>query len=99
MNIKKVKNHVFKNKHYLDRLFPLESVEYREFDPDLQQALAQKRLEYGVHTEKNKIWLMDEYAEPHREKTHNSGYSEAHDRAQRRFDGAQWNNNYSIKSK
>lgn len=35
VNIEKVKNHVFKNKHYLNRLFPLEPVEYREFDPDL----------------------------------------------------------------
>ena len=94
VNIEKVKNHVFKNKHYLDRLFPLEPVEYREFDPDLQQALAWKRLEYGVHTEEDKIWFMHEYAEQHHEKTHNSGYSEAHDRAQKRFDGAPWNNNY-----
>jgi len=28
------------------------------------------------------------------EKTHNSGYSEAHDRAQKRFDGAPWKTNY-----
>ena len=94
MNIEKVKNHVFKNKYYLDRLFPLEPVEYRKFDSDLQQALAWKRLEYGVHTEEDKIWLMHEYAEQHHEKTHNSGYSEAHNRAQKRFDGASWNNNY-----
>lgn len=94
MNIEKVKNHVFKNKHYLDRLFPLEPVEYRKFDSDLQQALAWKRLEYGVHTEEDKIWLMHEYAEYHHEKIHNSGYSETHDRAQKRFNGAPWKNNY-----
>ena len=64
------------------------------FDPDLQQALAWKRLEYGVYTEEDKIWLMHEYAEQHHEKIQNSGYFEAHDRAQKRFDGAPWNNNY-----
>ena len=40
------------------------------------------------------MWLMHEYAEQHHEKTHNCGYSEAHDRAQKRFDGAPWKNNY-----
>jgi len=69
VNIEKVKNHVFKNKHYLDRLFPLEPIECREFDPYLQQALAWKRLEYGVHIEEDKIWLMHEYAEQHHEKS------------------------------
>lgn len=39
VNIEKVKIHFFKNKHYLDRLFPLGLVEYRKFDPDLQYFL------------------------------------------------------------
>ena len=50
-NIKNVKDHVFYNKHYLDRLAPTEPVEYRRFDANIQQALAWKRLETGTHTQ------------------------------------------------
>ena len=79
VNIEKVKNHVFKNKHYFDRLFSLEPG---------------KRLQSGTYTEKDKIWLMHEYAEQYHERTHDSGYSEAYDRAEKRFNGAPWKNNY-----
>jgi len=91
-NIRVIKDHVFHNKHDLDRLFPLEPIEHRRFDADLQQALAWKRLESGTHTEKDIIWLKHEYAEHHHERVHKSGYSEAHDRAQKHFNGAPWQN-------
>jgi hypothetical protein len=39
-NIINVKDHVFYNKHYLDRLALAELVEYRRFDAKIQQALA-----------------------------------------------------------
>jgi len=35
-NIKNVKDHVFYNKHYLDRLAPAEPVKYRRFDANIQ---------------------------------------------------------------
>jgi len=93
-NIKKVKDHVFYNKHYLDRLAPAEPVEYRRFDANIQQALAWKRLETGTHTQDDITWIKHECAERHHELKYGSGYSEAHNRAQTRFDGAPWENNF-----
>ena len=44
-NIKKVKDHVFYQKHELDQYVSLgEASEYKRFDPYIQQALAWKRL-------------------------------------------------------
>jgi len=78
-NIKNVKDHVFSNKHYLDRLAPAESGEYRRFDANIQQALAWKRLETGTHTQDDVTWIKNKCAERHHELKYGSGYSEAHD--------------------
>ena len=93
-NIKNVKDHVFYNKHYLDRLAPAEPVEYRRFDANIQQALAWKRLETGTHTQDDVTWIKHECAERHHELKYGSGYSEAHDQAQSRFDGAPWEDQF-----
>ena len=93
-NIKNVKDHVFYNKHYLDRLAPAEPVEYRRFDANIQQALAWKRLETGTHTQDDITWIKHECAERHHELKYGSGYSEAHDQAQSRFDGAPWEDTF-----
>lgn len=94
-NIKNVKDHVFYQKHELDRYVPLgEASEYKRFDPYIQQALAWKRLETGIHTQDDITWIKHECAERHHELKYDSGYSEAHTRAQTRFDGAPWYNNF-----
>ena len=49
-NIKNVKDHVFYNEHDLDRYGP-DQIERKQFDANLQQALAWKRLETGTHTQ------------------------------------------------
>jgi len=48
-NIKNVKDYVFYNEHDLDRYGSDERVR-KQFDPNLRQALAWKRLESGNHT-------------------------------------------------
>ena len=72
----------------------------RECDTDicdiasnLEQALAWKRLEAGTHSEDDVTWIKHECAERHHESKYNSGYSEAHDRAQSRYDGFPWDHN------
>ena len=59
-NIKNVKDYVFYSKHSLDRLAPAESVEYRRFDANIQQALAWKHLETGTHTQDDVTWIKHE---------------------------------------
>jgi hypothetical protein len=90
-NIKNVKDHVFYNEHDLDRHGPIER---RRFDPTFSQALAWKRLEAGIHTQDDVTWIKHECAERHHELKYDSGYSEAHDRAQNHFDGAPWEDNW-----
>jgi len=92
-NIKNVKDHVFYNEHDLDRYGP-DAIEQKRFDPTLSQALAWKRLEAGIHTQDDVTWIKHECAERHHELKYDSGYSEAHDRAQSRFDGAPWEDNW-----
>jgi hypothetical protein len=88
-NIKKVKDHVFYQKHELDQYVSLgEPSEYKRFDPYIQQALTWKRLGAGTHTQDDITWIKHECAERHHELKYGSGYSEAHNRAQTRFDGA-----------
>jgi hypothetical protein len=94
-NIKNVKDHVFYNEHDLDRYVDQdEPIERKQFDPDLQQALAWKRLETGTHTQDDVTWIKHECAERHHELKYASGYKEAHDRAQSRFDGAPWEDQF-----
>ena len=92
-NIKNVKDHVFYNEHNLDRYGP-DQIEHKRFDATLSQALAWKRLEAGIHTQDDVTWIKHECAERHHELKYDSGYSEAHDRAQSRFDGAPWEDNW-----
>lgn len=74
----------------MDRLYPREPVEYKRFDPNLQQALAWLRLESGTHTPNDVSWVKHEGAEQHHELKYNSGYSEAHNGAQSIADGDPW---------
>ena len=92
-NIKNIKDHVFYNEHDLDRYGP-DRIERKQFDPNLQQALAWKRLETGTHTQDDITWIKHECAERHHELKYGSGYNEAHNRAQTRFDGAPWENQF-----
>ena len=94
-SIKNVKDHVFYQKHELDQYISLgEAPEYKRFDSYIQQALACKRLETETHTQDDITWIKHECAERHHELKYGSGYSEAHNRAQTRFDGAPWENNF-----
>jgi hypothetical protein len=92
-NIKNVKDHIFYNEHDLDRYGP-DQIERKQFDPNLQQALAWKRLEAGTHNQDDITWIKHECAETHHELKYSSGYNEAHNRAQTRFDGAPWENQF-----
>ena len=91
-NVQKVKDHVFYNTHMLDRHGP-ECAEYKRFDGNLNQALAWKKMENNLASAQDKTWLAHEFAECHHEQKFNSGYTEAHERVQSRFDGAPWQNN------
>ena len=92
-NIKIVKDHIFHNEHDLDRYGP-DQIERKQFDPNLQQGLAWKRLETGTHTQDDVTWIKHECAERHHEFKYASGYNEAHNRAQTRFDGAPWEDQF-----
>lgn len=94
-NIKKVKDHLFYQTHELDRYGALgEPSEYKKFDPDFYQALAWKRLESGTHTQDDVTWIKHECAERHHELKFNSGYSAAHERAQSKYDGYPWSDEF-----
>ena len=92
-NIKNVKDHVFYNEHNLDRYGP-DEIEHKRFDATLEQALAWKRLETGTHTQDDITWIKHECAERHHELKYGSGYSEAHERAQSRYEGYPWENKF-----
>ena len=92
-NIKNVKDHIFYKEHDLDRYGP-DQMERKQFDPNLQQGLAWKRLETGTHTQDDVTWIKHECAERHHELKYASGYNEAHNRAQTLFDGAPWENQF-----
>lgn len=92
-NIKNVKDHVFYNEHDLDRYGP-DQMERKQFDPNLQQGLAWKRLETGTHTQDDVTWIKHECAERHHELKYSSAYNEAHERAQSRYEGYPWENQF-----
>ncbi len=72
-NIKKCKDHIFYDEHLLDRFSDLgEAPEIKPW----------QRLETGVNTDQDIEWLKHECAERHHELKYDSGYSEAHERAQ-----------------
>lgn len=96
-NIKKVKDHVFYNEHLLDLYVDYGvPAEWARFDSDLNQAKAWQRLEVGMHTESDIIWLKHEAAERWYEITHNSGYSKAHEAAERKWTGNPWSESDAI---
>ena len=70
------------------------SIFYIELSVRLEQALAWKRLETGTHTQDDVTWIKHECAERHHELKYDSGYSEAHERAQSRYDGFPWENKF-----
>ena len=87
-NVEKIKDHLFHNEHILDRYEALgEEAEIKRFDPNLKQGLAWLRVKNGIHTEQDIVFLKHEYAERHHEQKFGTGYSEAHDRAQKKYDG------------
>lgn len=92
-NIKNVKDHVFYNEHNLDRYGP-DEIEHKRFDATLEQALAWKRLETGTFTQDDVTWIKHECAERHHELKYDSGYTEAHERAQSRYEGYPWENKF-----
>jgi hypothetical protein len=94
-NIQNVKDHVFYNEHVLDRYGPDEiKLKHKRFDATLEQALAWKPIEAGIHRQDDIEWIKHECAERHHELKYDSGYSEAHDRAQSRYDGYPWENKF-----
>ncbi len=94
-NIKNVKDHIFYKEHELDQYVSLgEKSEHKRFDPNFQQALAWKRLEAGTHNQDDITWIKHECAERHHELKYGAGYSKSHARAQSRFDGAPWEENW-----
>ena len=90
-NIKLIKDHVFLNNHNLD--FYDGQIEYKRFDALLEQALAWKRMERGIHDSDDINWLKHEYAEQHYEIKRNCNYKEAHTRATRFYNGYPWDKN------
>ena len=92
-NIQKVKDHVFYNEHLLDRYVDYGiPAEKARFDSDLTQANAWFRLESGTHTQADINWLKHEAAERWFELKYNSGYSTAHNAAEKRWPGNPWGN-------
>lgn len=71
-----------------------DEIEHKRFDATLEQALAWKRIEAGIHTQDDIEWIKHECAERHHELKYDSGYSEAHERAQSRYDGYPWENKF-----
>jgi hypothetical protein len=85
-NIQKVKDHLFHNEHVLDRYVDLGvPAEVKRFDSNIDIADAWKRLENGTHTADDIKLLKHETAEAWHMRTHGSGYSAAHEAAQKRF--------------
>lgn len=86
-----VKKHIFFNIHRLDHYEELgEPVEYKRFDPDLQQALSWKRLTDGVASLEDREWLDHEFQEQKYELENNAGYRESHAYAQKLYNGNPW---------
>lgn len=63
---------------------------FQRFDPDFKQALAWKRLQSGIHNEHAIIWLKHEFREQRHELKYDSGYSVAHNCAQKVYNSRPW---------
>ncbi len=85
-NIAKIKNHLFYNEHLLDRYvdygIPAES---KVFDSDIGIANSWARLEAGNHTNEDLQLLRHETAEAWYMNRYRSGYTAAHNAADRKF--------------
>ncbi|MBN1007411.1 hypothetical protein [Amphritea pacifica] len=93
-NIQKVKDHVFYNEHLLDKYVDYGiPAERARFDSDLNQAQAWQRLENGTYTDADITWLKHETTERWYEIKHNSGYTDAHNAAERKWTGNPWGEN------
>ena len=85
-NVQKVKDHLFYEEHLLDSY-----VEYgipaqrARFDSDMGIANAWKRLENGTHTPDDMKLLRHETAEAWYMRRNDSGYTDAHNAAERRY--------------
>lgn len=88
-NVQKIKEHIFYNEHILDR-YGEKQTTIERFNPDLKQGLAWLRLKNGNHTEQDIVFLKHELAERHHEQKFKSGYNEAHERAQNKYNGSPW---------
>ena len=86
-NIQKVKNHVFYEKHLLDRYVDYGvPAELRRFDSDLGIGNAWKRLETSTFTDADLQLLRHEAAESHlMRRWADQSYNRAHTRAQQRY--------------
>ena len=51
-------------------------------------------LEIGTFTQDDITWIKHECAERHHELKYDSGYNEAHERAQSRYEGYPWENKF-----
>lgn len=90
-NIQKIKDHVFYNEHLLDKYvdYGIPPIRAR-FDSNINQAQAWKRLEQGNFTKEDTTWMKHEIAERWYEKKHDSGYSAAHEAAEKKWTGNPW---------
>lgn len=68
--------------------------EYKRFDPNLQQALAWLRFINGIATEEDYEWMRHEYVKQKYELENQSNYQEAHEHAQKRYNGHPWSDNW-----
>ncbi len=85
-NIQKVKEHLFFNKHLLDRYVNLGIPGVvKRFDSDLAIANAWKRLELGGFTKQDIQLLKHEVAEAWYMRKHGPSYSKAHGAAHKRY--------------
>jgi RHS repeat-associated protein len=85
-NIQKVKDHLFYNRHLLDRYERLGvPSEFRRFDSNIDIADSWKRMEAGSHGPMDIQLLRHEIAEAWYMRRHGPSYDRAHSSAQQRF--------------
>lgn len=90
-NIKKIKDHLFLDRHTLDRYVDQGIPATRaRFDSDVKIAESWKRLENGTHTADDIQLLRHETAERWVELNRNCGYCEAHETASQRYPAPDW---------
>ena len=58
----------------------------------INQRKHKKRLEEGIYTKEDLVWLKHEKAEQWYEQKHDAGYSESHEKAESHWSGTPWTN-------